>query len=384
MDMRTFGIFPGIVVAVICSRFSVASSENSAARLDRALSDLPAERAVLDVPEGIYTIGSTWTISRAGITVRGAGVGKTVLVRNPRFDGPLVKMDGVNSSITNLTLDGNGTARVLFLDRPGVVADTVEVKNFTHIGIAAPASGCRITNCFISGPSTQSTMGVWHDAGRTSFDATIVIDHNVVRNTGLYATGGQVTIANNQISGEPNPGGGQIDIGNAFSKNTIAVITGNTISDGGTIRTGGIELGGGSFTVVNNIIRNHGLAGIGVGHNAIRATISGNVISNSGRNIADRNKPQNRSGIYVLYGSQNVEISGNHCFDDQPNKTQTWGIILTGLPARPDPRFPVRATEHVVIRDNDLRENVHREGLLDQSGVRDRKISANLPSQANR
>jgi hypothetical protein len=293
-------------------------------------------------------------------------------------------MDGVNSSITNLTLDGNGTARVLFLDRPGVVADTVEVKNFTHIGIAAPASGCRVTNCFISGPSTQSTMGVWHDAGRTSFDATIVIDHNVIRNTGLYATGGQITIANNQISGEPNPGGGQIDIGNAFSTNTAALITGNTISDGGTIRTGGVELGGGSFTVVNNIIRNHGLAGIGVGHNAIRATISHNVISNSGRNIADRNKPQNRSGIYVLYGAQNLEISGNQCFDDQPNKTQTWGVILAPPPLRADPRFAPKATEHVVVKENDLRRNLHGEGLLNQSGARDLNVSGNLPPQANR
>jgi len=378
MRRRTFALVSAIVLAAICTHPSFATSENSVPALARLLSELPADQSVLHVPEGIYAIGSSWTVSRAGVTIRGAGIGKTVLIRDPRFDGALVKMDAPNSSLTNLTLDGNGTANVLFLNRPGAVADTVEVKNFTHIGIAVPASGCRVTNCLISGPATRTTMGVWHDAGRTSFDSTIVIDHNVLKNTGLYGTGGQITITSNQITGEPNPGGGQVDVGNAFSKNTVAVITGNTIANGGTIRTGGIELGGGSFTVTNNIIRDHGAAGIGVGHNAIRATIAANIISNSGHNLNDRNTPQNRSGIYVLYGAQNVEISGNRCFDDQPVKSQTWGIILAPPPTRSDPRFEPKAIDHVVIRDNDLRGNIHPEGLLDESGARDRNISGNL------
>jgi Right handed beta helix region len=380
--MPSFGLLWAIVVAAIFSR--VATAEDAVPALSRLLSDLPADHSVLEIPAGVYTVGSSWTVARSGVTIRGAGMGKTILVRDSHFDGALVKMDAANSSISNLTLDGNGAANVLFLNRPGVVADSVEVKNFTHIGIAVPASGCRVTNCFVNGPSIQTTMGVWHDGGRTSSDSTIVIDHNVIKNTGLYGTGGEITITNNQISGEPNPGGGQIDVGNAFTKNTIALITENNILNGGTIRTGGIELGGGRFTVANNTIRNHGAAGIGVGHNAVRAVITGNTISNSGRNTDDKNRPQNRSGIYVLYGAQNVEISGNRCFDDQPMKTQTWGIILTGLPARPDPRFPAKTTEHVTISNNDLRGNIHPEGLLDESGARDKIISGNLPAKANR
>ena len=112
-----------------------------------------------------------------------------------------------------------------------------------------------------------------------------------------------------------------MDIGNAFTTNTIAIINGNSIVDGCNIKSGGIEMGGGDFTVTNNTIRNHGLAGIGVGHNAIRATITGNTVSNSGHYIADKNKPQCRAGIYVMYGAGNVEISRNRCFDDQPSKT---------------------------------------------------------------
>jgi hypothetical protein len=85
-----------------------------------------------------------------------------------------------------------------------------------------------------------------------------------------------------------------------------------------------------------------------------------------------------------MYGAANVEISGNRCFDDQPNKTQTWGVILVPPPTRPDPRFSPRAMDHIAIKDNDLRGNIHPEGLLDESGARDKTFSSNLPARANR
>jgi hypothetical protein len=393
--MRLIIIVPlAAIFAGLCGPGCYASTDDSVPALAQSVSDLSPDRSVLDLAEGTYTIASTWTISRAGVTIRGAGIGKTILVRDPKFDGVMVKMDAENSIISDLTLDGNGTATVISLNRPGAVADTIEVKNFGHIGIAVPASDsdCRITKCFISGfgnPAIQS-MGIWHDTGRAPTNATLTIDHNTIKNNGMcgiYCTGGKVTIANNQLSGNhiiTSPGGGQIDIGNAFTTNTVAVITGNTIVNGGSIKAGGIELGGGSFTVTNNTIRDHGGGGMGIGHNAIRATVTGNTISNSGHCINDNNKPQCRSGIYVMYGAANVEISGNRCFDDQPNKTQTWGIILVGPPARPDPRFAPKAIEHVIIKGNDLRGNLHSEGLLDQSQARDRTISENRPVEANR
>jgi hypothetical protein len=365
---------------------SSAEQEDSVPQLAQALADLSADSSVVDLPEGLYTIGSTWVISKPGVTIRGAGLGKTILVRDPRFDGALVRMEAENATITNLTLDGNGTATVISLDRPGVTADTIEVKKFTHIGIAVSASGCRITKCVVSGFGTAGapSMGIWHDAGKIPTKSTITVDHSTIQNNGMcgiYCTGGEIIVTNNRISGNhiiTSPGGGQIDIGNAYATNTVATISGNTITDGGSIKTGGIELGGGKFTVTKNTIRNHGASGVGLGHNAIQAVIAENTISNCGRNVADANKPQNRSGIYVMYGAANVEISANRCFDDQANKTQTWGLILAPPPGRIDPRFAAKATEHVVIRDNDLRGNLHREGLLDQSGARDRHVSGNV------
>jgi hypothetical protein len=382
------GIALAVIFSVLCDPGCYAITKDSVPALAQALADLPPDSSVLDLPEGTYTIGSAWSIRRAGVTVRGAGIGKTVLIRDPQFDDVMVYIDGANSTIANLTLDGNGTERVIFLNRPGAVADTIEVKNFTHIGIAVPAVafGCHISHCVVTGNPDlpQGSMAIWHDAGKGPVPVTnpLVIDHNTVTGSGIYCTGGRVEILYNHLSKNHcvvGGGGGQMDIGNAFTTNTMAIIDNNTIVDGCNIKSGGIELGGGDFTVTNNTIRNHGLSGIGVGHNAIHATISGNTISNSGHYIADKNKPPNRSGIYIMYGVKNIEISGNRCFDDQPNKTQTWGVILQGLPGRADPRFASTAIQHVVVTNNDLRGNIYPRGLLDESGTRDKSISRNSP-----
>jgi hypothetical protein len=313
-------------------------------------------------------------------------------MRDPQFSGPLVRMNTERSTISNMTLDGNGTGTVISLNANSVTVDTIEVKNFSHIGIAVVSSGCRITKSVVRGfgRADAPSMGIWHDAGKLPTRSTIRIDHNTItRNgiNGIYCTGGEIVIANNVINRNycvTSPGGGQIDIGNAFTRNTVATIKGNTITDGAAPKTGGIELGGGKFIVIGNTIRNHGLSGIGLGHNAIEAIIADNTISNCGRNIGDANKPQNRAGIYITYGTTNVKISNNRCFDDQPNKTQTYGVILAPPPVRPDPRFVSKATEHIVVRSNDLRGNLHPDGLLNQSNARDKMISANLPAHANR
>lgn len=380
-------------VLALSSLLCRGSSQDSVSALAEALSELPPNQTVLDLPKGTYTIGSTWSIHRAGVTVRGAGIGKTVLIRDPQFNGVMVNVDGANSTIANLTLDGNGTERVIFLNGSGAITETIEVKNFTHIGIAVPALafGCRISHCVVTGNPDlpQGSMAIWHDAGKGQVPASdaLVIDHNTVTGSGIYCTGGRVQLQHNYLSQNHcvvGGGGGQMDIGNAFTTNTVAIIDNNTIVDGCNIKSGGIEMGGGDFTVTNNTIRNHGLSGIGVGHNAIHATITGNTISNSGHYITDKNKPPSRSGIYVMYGARNIEISGNRCFDDQPDKTQIWGVILQGAPGRADPRFAPTAIQHVLVRHNDLRGNIHPEGLLDESGARDRIVAGNLPPQANR
>jgi len=346
------------------------------------VAELPDDASVLDLPQGTYLIGSTWTIPRAGITIRGAGIGKTVLVRSEGFRGFVVNMNGEGSTITSLTIDGNcpgpgqKTGPELALHGPKDIADGVEVKNFCHIGIAVFASECRVTRCVITGVGNPliPSVGIWHDAGKQPTDSVITIDHNVVKDNGIngiYCTGGKITVTENQLYGnhcQTSPhGGGQMDIGNAFTTNTDAIITDNRVMNGGGMRAGGIELGGGKFFVARNTIRNHGIGGTGIAHNAT-GTMIDNIISNSGRNTAHAN----RAGLVVAAGATGFKIIGNRIFDDQPVKTQTWGILIG------------RGCDQFEVRNNDVRGNVNGRGLLDQSNARNRILAGNLPLEANR
>ena len=346
------------------------------------IAELPADASVLDLPEGKYTIGSTWVISRAVITIRGAGMGKTLLVRSDSFRGALIHMNGEGSTITNLTIDGNcpgpghKTGGELGMHRPKQVAEMVEVKNFCHIGIGIGASECRVTRCVITGvrdPAIPS-IGIWHDAGKEPTNAVITIDHNLVTNNGIngiYCTGGKIVISHNQLLRNhcqtiPS-GGGQIDVGNVRTTNTNAVITDNTIVDGGGTRTAGIELGGGTFYVAANTIRNHAVCATGIAVNA-KSTIIGNIISNSGQNTAHAL----RCGIVVQAGATGFQIDNNRIFDDQRVKTQTWGIQI-----KP-------GCDQFEVKNNDLRGNLYPKGLLNQSKAHNGVIAGNLPPDANR
>jgi hypothetical protein len=243
-----FLTLPLVILSVaLCTVISCAVAENSVPELARAMSELSADSSVVDIPEGVYAIGSTWVFSRPGVTIRGAGPRKTILMRDPQFAGVLVKMDAENSTISNLTLDGNGTGTVISLNRGSVTADTI-VKNFTHIGIAVPPSGCPLTKSVVIGFGTADapSICIWHDAGKLPTNSTIPIERSTIKNNGMcgiYCTGGEVVIGNNVISGNhitANPGGGQIDIGNAFTRNTVATINANTIADGGGPKADGM------------------------------------------------------------------------------------------------------------------------------------------------
>lgn len=368
------------LVWIFCAIDDVGA-EDATPQLIRAVAGLPPDASVLDLPQGTYTIGSTWVITRPGITIRGAGIGKTILMRSGGFTGQLVNISGAGSTITGLTIDGNCSEQTqkisaeLALSRPHGTAEMIEVRNFCHIGIAVPSTECRVTHCVITGTGNPAvpSVGVWHDAGKDPTNSVITIDHNLVRNNGIngiYCTGGKIIIANNKLLGNhcqtiPN-GGGQIDVGSVRTNNTEAVITDNIVADGGGARTGGLELGSGRFYVARNTVRNHALGGIGLDRKCTGIVID-NVVSNSGQNTAH----PIRDGIVVGPGATDFKIISNRVFDDRPTKTQTWGIHI-----KP-------GCDQYEVRDNDLHANVNAKGLLDESKARNRIVVGNLPSESN-
>jgi hypothetical protein len=96
----------------------LCEQNDSVTALVEPLSKLPSDRSLFEPAEDTYTIGSTWALLRAGITICGVGIGKTVPARDRQFNGIMVNRDVANNTISDLTLNGNGTANVIFLSRP--------------------------------------------------------------------------------------------------------------------------------------------------------------------------------------------------------------------------------------------------------------------------
>ena len=124
-----------MILAPLVAR-SATIAEDFVPALVQAVAELSSERKVLDLPEGAYTIASMWTITREGLTIRGAGIGKTVLRCDPKFTNIMVHIKGANTTITNLTLDGNGTTpggrKVEVLYRDSAASDSSASKRLTE------------------------------------------------------------------------------------------------------------------------------------------------------------------------------------------------------------------------------------------------------------
>jgi sugar lactone lactonase YvrE len=316
----------------VISKFTPTGVRSNFAALPGSTVEFIAfEPAVLQLiyPAGTTIVTSPINISSPITQVQGAGIGKTIFVRGTGLTLPMFNIIAPNCTVSGITVDSgsNPSAQALVLTGSGSCVAGAEFKNF-YIAIESRAAGNNVSSCAFTNSSGLLNFAVHRDMGLTDTSSTVTIDSNTSTGACWYFTGGVVFFTNNNISGAPNPSGGQVDIGNAFSSNTIATITGNSVHDGGLPKTGGFELGGGTFTVTSNSVYNHGLSGIGVGHNASNVSISHNTVYNSGQYLTDTNVPQDRSGVYVLGGVQGINISYNNFFDNQSPHTQTYGIIL--------------------------------------------------------
>lgn len=325
-------------------------------------------------PTDLRLISSTLVVTA---NLFGQGIGKTVLRRAPGFTGIMIAVSAPNVTLSGFTLDCQGAGDGIVLDGNGDGVDTVEVQDSPHISIGVRGANCVINNCNLHAANySGAPVGLWRDAGFIDSTTLLTVTNSTFTHVGVYANGGQLVFKNNTVTQTPNHCGGQTDIGNAYYTNTVAYVTGNTIFNGGDICTGGMEFGGGTFTVQNNTVYGHGGSGIGLGHNCIAATVTGNTIYDNGYNTGDTNVPQDRGGIYIMYGAQNVTVTGNKCYDDQVQKTQTYGVILTPVPAVPDPRWLAVDSNHITITHNDLRGNLNG-AVLNLSKGSDVTVSGN-------
>jgi len=212
-----------------------------------------------------------------------AGLGNTGL----RFNGKAIKVSSENGP-ESCIIDGGGNNLSGFYFTEGERGDSV-VSGFTitnvldqefpNGGISVNyTSSPTITNCIISGNSSQAGGGIYSSNGGSPTITNCNISENSVWGSGggIALSGGFPIITNCTISGNWAPTGGGISARKNFPIITNCIISGNE-----AFECGGIALSGGfltNCTISGNVARYSAGIGSGGGSPIItNCTISGNV-----------------------------------------------------------------------------------------------------------
>jgi hypothetical protein len=184
-----------------------------------------------------------------------------------------------------------------------------------------------------------------------AFWSDFSVDHNTMYYTGGFVSSTAVPAA--CIADFPPANHGEID-GNICYLSPI--LSTNVL---------GISVGGSDVSITNNFIQGGSTAGIGFAVSSLEPARGLRIIGNTSKNNS-QGSPGTYAGIELYLGTvdgatsqaalSDVVIQGNHCYDDQPTKTQGYGIgigfggLETGF-------------RDVVIEGNDLAGNLHS-GIL--------------------
>lgn len=261
----------------------------------------------IDVKNNHYILNHKIVLLNPGIILKGDSINGTIFSRNYNVSDDLIRIRGNNDKLQDFTVDGNSKNNIgnSGSEEIGIVSNNVqiyniEVKNFSHIGIASNGKYVNINSCKIYGNSTASpfsSYGIWS----ASLTSIITIQNCDIENnelSGIYG-GGYTNIINNYLSGnhiQTSPvGGGQIAVD--AGTNIFSNIFGNIILNGGGIYTDGVEIGSGNSTITNNYVTSPD-DGIVIDQGPVNAIISDNIIK------ATRNQ-------IVTNGLSNVITSNN-------------------------------------------------------------------------
>ena len=176
------------------------------------------------------------------------------------------------------------------------------------------SAGAHIHHNFISSTNTKVDnlldLAFWSD---------FTIDHNVMYHNGVPTSDDGLAIG--CVGDFPPANHGEVD-------SNICYIAPNTI-----INVVGIGLGGSDVSVTNNFVQGASSAGISIAVSNLGPSRGVRVIGNTAKNN-NQNPNAAHAGIELylgvggsgLSGLTDVIIQGNHSYDDQPTKTQSFGI----------------------------------------------------------
>jgi hypothetical protein len=205
-------------------------------------------------------------------------------------------------------------------------------------GGAIGSSGAHIHHNFITSNSTDPynlvDLAIWSDFS---------VDHNTIYHNGI--TPSNTSVASCCIADFPPADKGEVDSNICHAARATGL---NVV---------GIGLGGSDISVTNNYVEGGSSAGIGIAVSfagpAKRVTVIGNTTKNN-----NQQNPGHHAGIELfinpsspsLGALSDVIVRGNHSYDDQPVKTQGYGIgvALFGQPT---------GFNNILIEGNDVTGN---------------------------
>ncbi len=193
------------------------------------------------------------------------------------------------------------------------------VTNLGGFGVALGggvlgASAARIHHNFIatnnSDPHNLIDVAFWNDFS---------VDHNVLHHNGVAPS--PVNEPSACIADFPPADHGEVDSNTCYATPTA------------NLNVVGISMGGNDVSITNNFVQDCSTAGIGVAVGSQGPAKGIRIIGNTAKNN-DHQNPGSHAGIELFLGPgspnlaalSDVIIQANHSYDDQPLKTQGYGI----------------------------------------------------------
>jgi len=278
----------------------------------------------------------------------GATCGASVTCANILLHQPLrVRVVGNRSD--------NSQHFVLFSSIPGggqVEIGQNTITNLNGFAVALGggvfgASGAHIHHNFIS--SSNTNPGNLVDV---AFWSDFTVDHNVLHHNSV--AGFSNGIASACIGDYPPANQGTVDSNFCHA---VPSTVNNVV---------GIAMGGSDISITNNFVEGCSTAGIGVIVGSAGPAKGIRVIGNTTKNNNQANfGPHGGIELFLgpgganLAGVSDVIVQGNHSYDDQPVKTQAYGITVA-LVGNQSPYA------NVIIEGNDVTGNLHG-GILNNA-----------------
>jgi hypothetical protein len=206
-------------------------------------------------------------------------------------------------------------------------------------GVLGSAGAHIHDNFIISSPTEQDNLvdlAFWSD---------FTVDHNFLHYTGGFPS--SIGLPTGCIGDAPPANHGEVDANTCYLS---PILSTNVV---------GISLGGNDISITNNFVQGATTAGISVDVYTQAPSKGVRVIGNTTKNNSQQTPGANAGiGLYLQPGGPNlaaisdVIIRGNHSYDDQPVKTQGYGIGI-GLAGQ------TTGYSNIIMEGNDVAGNLH-------------------------